>query len=239
MLDSFSLDEVTNFNTEYLSNHYTFNGKNVPRVTEIIQACLHEDYLLQWANSLGFKRQSYNKTLQAYADYGTDVHNILERYIKGEEISHADRVRYSNPISAFESWWNQIHNGNIIKVLGQEFSLVCAYYGGTYDMLLEINGEPWLVDFKTSNSIGFRYNLQLAAYRAMLKNMHIVDELRGTIILRVFKDKPKFEEYVLDLSNESHKIFLDDCERLFNSMAYQYYWRKYLESEFSIIRRKG
>ena len=238
MIDTFAMDEVIHFKTEgFASDHYTYGGKNVPRVTEIIQACMHEDYLLYWANSLGFKHQSYTKTLKAYADYGTDVHHILECYIKGDIIPEDMMMKYSNPIKAFEKWWEQIHNGNSIKVLGQEFKLACPYYGGTYDMLLEINHEPWLVDFKTSNSIGFRYSLQLAAYRAMLKSMGIVKELRGTIVLRVFKDRPEFEEFILDFNLDSHKCFMDNCERLFNSMAYQYWWRKYLENQFNLIRK--
>ena len=87
-------------------------------------------------------------------------------------------------------------------------------------MLLEVNGEPWLVDFKTSTHISFRYMLQLAAYRYMLKERGIIKELRGVIVLRLFKDRPAFEEFVLDLSKDLELCFLDNCERLFNAFAY-------------------
>ena len=42
---------------------YKYNGIEVPRVTKILGKCIHNDSLMYWANSLGFKRQSYSKTL--------------------------------------------------------------------------------------------------------------------------------------------------------------------------------
>ena len=57
----------------------------VPRVTVLLDT-IKEDYLLQWANSLGWKRLSYTKTLQEYADIGTEVHNEIENFIKFGEL---------------------------------------------------------------------------------------------------------------------------------------------------------
>ena len=39
-----------------------------------------------------------------------------------------------------------------------EETITCPYFGGTYDFLVEINGRNWLIDFKTSNHIGYKYN---------------------------------------------------------------------------------
>ena len=37
-------------------------------------------------------------------------------------------------------------------------------YAGTCDLVLEINGEKWMVDIKTSKSLHTSQELQLAAY---------------------------------------------------------------------------
>lgn len=233
--DKFKLKDVLELDRSSFESSYTCNKNIVPRVTQIISACMHEDYIVQWANSLGFKHKSYKETLNMYADYGTVVHEALEKYIKGEELPPDVPM---NPINAFEKWWDQISSNNEVKVLGQEFKLSCPYYGGTYDMLLSINGKPWLIDFKTSTHISFRYCLQLAAYREMLRYNNIAD-VSGVLVLRLFKDKPLFEEFILDMSNPEHRLFLDNCSKMFHSMVYQYWWRYALEKEYQRIYKEG
>lgn len=233
--EKFKLKDVLEFDRSIFESSYTYNDHIVPRVTQIISSCMHEDYIVQWANSLGFRHMSYKATLNTYAEYGTTVHEALEKYIKGEELPPNVPM---NPINAFEKWWANISSNNEVKVLGQEFKLSCPYYGGTYDMLLSINDKPWLIDFKTSTHISFRYCLQLAAYREMLRYNNIAD-VSGVLVLRLFKDKPLYEEFVLDMNNEEHKIFLDNCSKLFHSMVYQYWWRNYLEKEYQRIYKLG
>ena len=41
---------------------------------------------------------------------------------------------------------------------------------GTCDCICEINGELWVIDFKTSNHLQTTYDLQSAAYAQMYKN---------------------------------------------------------------------
>ena len=53
-------DDINNIDSEY-----TYNGTTVPRVTKIISRCIHNDSLMYWANSLGFKHQSYAKVINA------------------------------------------------------------------------------------------------------------------------------------------------------------------------------
>lgn len=233
--ENFELKDVLDLDRNTFDSTYMCDNHIVPRVTQIISSCMHEDYIVQWANSLGFKHMSYKATLNSYAEYGTTVHDALEKYIKGEELPPDVPM---NPINAFEKWWSQISSNNEVKVLGQEFKLSCPYYGGTYDMLLSINDKPWLIDFKTSTHISFRYCLQLAAYREMLRYNNIAD-VSGVLVLRLFKDKPLYEEFVLDMNNMEHKTFLDNCSKLFHSMVYQYWWRNYLEKEYQRIYKLG
>lgn len=230
----FSLNDVASLGNIMGDKHYTCNGISVPRVTQILSTCMHNEGLMYWANYLGFKHQGYKEVLNQAADYGTKVHEALEHYIKGEPI---DARTPLNPIQAFENWWKQVSTTNKVKVLGQEFSLTCPWYGGTYDMLLEINGKPWLVDFKTSNHIRISYSLQLAAYRNMLRYNKIVSDISGFIVLRLFKDRPEFEEFIIDMMRPEERAFMDQCSRTFNAMAYQFWNMTSLQSQFDKLHK--
>ena len=103
------------------------------------------------------------------------------------------------PLRAFISWWNNLVSQNTVQILGQEIPVVCQYYGGTYDLLVSINREPWLVDFKTSNHITYKYFLQLAAYNKVLRDEQKLN-LRGAVILQLSKESPTYNEYTLNIA---------------------------------------
>ena len=216
-------------------NKYTYNGSKVPRVTQIIHKMTPNEALIRWANSLGFKHQHYTTVLNEAATYGTNTHSAIEHILKEEEEPEHANVKYS--VDAFKAWWQTINKSNVIRILGQEQTLVCEYFGGTYDLLLEINGVPYLVDFKTSNSVSYRYYLQLAAYSYMLKLQGI--NIGGVIILQLSKTSPSYNEYVLDLiNNPNHRAYFDLCEKTFLSLVYSYYHITYLEENFDGTKQR-
>lgn len=198
---------------------YLYNGIPVPRVTEIISKMIHEDYLMRWANSLGFKRKSYKTEVDGAAKYGSSVHDSIDGYLDGKEM---DPFAPKNPTNAFLKWWKQINDGNHVEILGKEFALTCPWFGGTYDLLLKINGRIFVVDFKTSNHLSYKYCLQLSAYRYMLR-LGKICEPDGIIILQLRKDIPDFNEVVLDFSNKQHLDLINHCENTFLSLTYSYY----------------
>ena len=208
------------------SSRYTYNGVSVPRVTEIIQKMIHEDSIVQWSNSLGFRHISYTKALNEAAVFGTKTHSTIEHYLK-------ENTKPEHSFSAFESflrWWEDINRDNKVEVIGQEEKLVSQFFGGTYDLLLRINDVIYLVDFKTSNHVTYKYYIQLAAYNYMLKEKGI--QIGGVIILQLDKKVPSYNEYFLNLSDPRHKEYFDFCERTFLSLVYGYYHVKYLENKF-------
>ena len=72
----------------------------------------------------------------------------------------------------------------------------------------------------------------------MLRYNNIAD-VSGVLVLRLFKDKPLFEEFILDMSNTEHRLFLDNCSKMFHSMVYKYWWRYALEKEYQRIYKEG
>ena len=182
---------------------YTYNGFIVPRVTKILSRCIHSDSLMYWANSLGFKHQSYKKTLDSYANIGTNTHNSIDNYLNDESFNvDKNSIPYQsyNAYQSFLKWYNTINNIAKVKVIFHEKTLTCKYFGGTLDGLYEINGKLYLVDYKTSNHITFNYCLQLAAYRYMLKTELNID-IDGCIILQLSKETISYNEFVLNFDN--------------------------------------
>lgn len=212
---------------------YEYNGVKVPRVTEIISKCIHEESLMQWSNSLGFKHQSYKKVLDIAADYGSRTHKGIEYYLKGLDIPENTPL---NSLYGFKSWWNILSNNNKLSILGQEQKLVCKWYGGTYDLLLSINDKIYLVDFKTSNHITYRYYLQLAAYNRILRSQNI--NISGTILLQLSKTNTSFTEYTLNLDNESHRSYFLLAEKTFLGILHTYYNIDRLGSEFNEVHKR-
>lgn len=232
-----NIEDITKLGTvtENSNERYTYNGISVPRVTSIISKMIQEDSIIYWANSLGFKHMGYRKTLNQYADYGTKVHKAIELFLKNQTITF--KVP-DNPFNAFTYWWETINESNEVTILGQEHKMACKYYGGTYDLLLKIGNDTILVDFKTSNHVGYKYWLQLAAYTKILREEENIN-VDGLIILQLDKNRPKYTEYYLNLHNEAQRNYFAICERTFMSLLYGFYHINYLEREFDNVTTKN
>ena len=222
-------DDINNIDSEY-----TYNGTTVPRVTKIISRCIHNDSLMYWANSLGFKHQSYAKVINAAAQIGTEVHNNIDMYLEDNThiISDTIDICVINAYLSFLKWYSTIVKLAKVEVIFHEKALSCKYFGGTLDGLYKINDMVYLVDYKTSNNITFNYYLQLAAYRYLLK-MELGIDINGIIILQLNKNNVSYNEYVLDFNNNDHLNFINHCERCFLSLLYSYYNISIVENEYN------
>lgn len=217
------LDSATQLNDT--ESNYKYNGIIVPRVTKILSKCIHSDSLMYWANSLGFKHQSYSKTLEAAANIGHHAHENIDNFLEDEKYQAEESSMPHQSYNAYQSflkWFYDVSRVATVKVIFHEKPLTCKYFGGTLDGLYEINGKIYLVDYKTSNHITFKYCLQLAAYRYMLKTELGID-IDGCIVLQLAKDTISYNEYVLNFSNIDHFNFINDCELTFLSLVFAYY----------------
>jgi hypothetical protein len=114
------------------------------------------------------RKQWWKKTEKAMAT-GTDVHQWAEDYAKGQ-------LRLEEPDEHIKPYLYQFGTGFLEKyaprfehIEEMVYSLK-AGYGGTFDLIATIDGERWLIDYKTSDKPiaerGFPYpdtSLQLAA----------------------------------------------------------------------------
>ena len=207
------------------------SGNFVPRVTEIISTMIHSDALMYWANSLGFKGLGYRATLNAAAKIGSAAHKAIENFLN-EKIKTNNNI----PFLGFLMWYNILteDRGFDVNVIYTEHPIVCNWFGGTIDCLLSINGKMYLVDFKTSNHVTYKYFLQLAAYKFMLRSVEGIN-IDGVIVLQLNKEEPGFNEYILDFRIADHLSFIDHCERTFISLLYGFVNIKYSEMLFNNI----
>lgn len=204
------------------------NGQTVARVTEIISSMIHSDSLMYWANSLGFKGIRYKDELNRAAEIGTAAHAAIEKFLK-EKLSTDDNI----PFLGFKLWYNIVTTdiGLPITVIFVEHTITCRWFGGTLDALLMIGNKIYLIDFKTSNHVTYKYFIQLSAYRYMLRTIEGI-EIDGVIVLQLDKDEPGFNEYLLDFSIINHLDFMNKCENTFLSLVYAYYNVKQIEAEY-------
>lgn len=98
---------------------------------------------------------------------GTRIHSAMESILRREPISVEDRDMPA--VVGARTWLNE----NKVKPLEVEAYLIneTLGYGGTCDLIAEIGGEVWLLDWKSSKSVAWpsgavydEMRLQLAAY---------------------------------------------------------------------------
>lgn len=196
---------------------YTCNNHGVPSVTELL-SFIDNQGLIDWANAVGRKGINNKKILANAAQYGTNTHSAIEKYLKGDDVF----VKNSS-FEAFKKWWRIINEGHRVVILGMEESLISEYFAGTYDLLVSIDDKIYLVDYKTSNNVGYKYFLQLAAYRNLLYKLKGIN-INGCIVLQLGKGpKPKFNEFLLNYEDPIHYEFIENCFRSFMGIVYTFY----------------
>ena len=112
--------------------------------------------------------------------------------------------------------------------------MTCEHFGGTYDLLISIDDKPYLVDFKTSNHVGYKYFMQLAAYRYLIWRKKKIS-LEGCLVLQFDKESPQFKEYNLTFSNPVEYEFIENCFKSFMGLVYTYYNVKLCQRQFGVL----
>lgn len=138
-----------------------------PSVTYVLSYFPKDKFFESWMKDVG---HNADLIMRRAGDEGTQVHQAIERYLEGKEITWIDEngnARYNltvwKMILRFVDFW-QTHKPTLIESEVHLFSddLKVA---GTGDLIVEIDGKLWLLDIKTSNSLHFTYDLQLCVYR--------------------------------------------------------------------------
>jgi hypothetical protein len=143
----------------------------LPSTTWICQYYPRGIAYFKWLASKGWDEAEALK--EAAGEKGTYTHKACEMLLDGSVVRFDTVVddrqltteEYANVMS-FVAWFNEAKP----KSIKTEFTVFAPgnTHAGTIDYICEINGETWVIDFKTSASIWPSHIIQLTAYRIAL-----------------------------------------------------------------------
>jgi hypothetical protein len=161
------------------------NGVWVPSVTTVLE-CYPKPYqFLQWLKESG---ENADKIRDAAGKRGSTVHELTERFDKGEEVNLLNE--FGNPQYSLDEWSMFERYVEFIERFSPDIEMIEQNivsqklgFAGTIDRVMVIDGKKYLVDIKTSNMIPNSYWLQLAAYEQLLMTITKHNTLDGVAIL--------------------------------------------------------
>jgi ATP-dependent exoDNAse (exonuclease V) beta subunit len=145
---------------------YKRNDAYYPSITSVLQYFPKGKFFETWLKDVG-----HNADIIAgkAADEGTQTHNLIEKYLTGEEISWLDQ--YGNAICSLNVWqmvlkFVEFWTNEKPELIESEIHLFSDKnkIAGTCDLVVKLRDKLWILDIKTSNSLHTSYDLQLAAY---------------------------------------------------------------------------
>lgn len=166
-------DEIKRIDIKEFDERFYQKGELfAPSVTYILDCVYPKSYgLIDWIGDVGNKRAEEIK--MESADDGSFIHECIEKLLKGFKISndeislkynsHKRSLKVKRCLKAFLDWHSE-YKPEVIEtehtIWNDEY-----LYAGTLDLKCLINGEKWIVDFKTSNSVHDNHKVQIAAYQ--------------------------------------------------------------------------
>ena len=178
---------------------YKIKQKVVPSVTTILSRYKNSVGLIIWSNKLGLEGKSYHSELNKAAEIGTNVHELAQSFIEGQEfqIPKDDDV-VQKCFSKFLLWWESFQSEDFQVIFcEQSFTSKLYEYGGTADLLVKKDDKYILVDFKTSKSVYPDYLIQGSAYKQMIEEKYHY-KISKFIVARFGKDSEEFETKEFD-----------------------------------------
>lgn len=167
-------------------------GIYYPSVTTILSFMPKDRFFETWIKDVG---HNADIVLQRAGKEGSQVHDAIERLLKGEELCWLDK--YGNAIYSeivwemilrFQDFWTTYKP---TLVFSEKFVYSDEHkYAGTMDLVVMLDGKKWLLDTKTSNSLHKANELQLAAYAVALKETEGIEvDNVGILWLKAFTRK--------------------------------------------------
>ena len=148
------------------SRYYQRNGEYYPSITYVLSYYPKGKHFEDWLKRVGYNA---DYIVQKAGEEGTQVHEMIESYLNGEELNFLNSSGYPQydpniwqMFLKFVEWWEE-YNPTLIETEVHLFSDELKV-AGTCDLVCEIEDELWIIDFKTSNNLQTTYDLQTAIY---------------------------------------------------------------------------
>ena len=204
--------------------HYNINHEKLPSVTTIISHTQTEEKkakLEEWKAKVGHEQAEIIK--QEAGNRGSNMHNILESYLKGQLNLDLLEVNTTAKIMADEIIENGLKN-KLSEIWGAEATVYYpGKFAGTADCIGVYSGKETILDFKQSNKPKKEeyitdYFLQLAAYSLAHNTVYNSKITQGVILLCTIDGL--FQEFKIEgneLINFQNK-FLERVEKFYNQL---------------------
>jgi len=146
--------------------YLTLDGNSYASVTTVL-SLIHKDKIMEWRKRVG--EEKANQIGTQAANRGTAVHSIVEKYINNEDTSD-----FLPHIQQSLQNLKPLIDKHVTKVFATECPLYSDHLklAGTCDAIVEWDGVPTIVDWKTSKRPKKKtdipnYFMQLSAYAVM------------------------------------------------------------------------
>lgn len=192
----------------------TADGLRVPSVTTVL-GVIAKPALIAWANKQGLEGIDTTRYVEQAATVGTVAHYMI----------HCDIIGVKPDLDMYAPALVKIAENSYLKYLDwrkprkiepimSEAAFVSEKYrfGGTIDLYIMLDGEPVLLDIKTSDSgIWDEMRHQVSAYRALLMEKEM--PVAAAYILRIGKTESNtFQFERLDNLDTHFELFLHALE---------------------------
>lgn len=212
---------------------YTYGDTPVPRVTNIFRMCIGSEGLMYWAANAGVRKMEMTRKNATLV--GSVVHAAIEQHFKDgsfypmqDHISeHYLRQQALCAYDNFKLWLFRIEQaGYQLNPIAMEKHATSPYFGGTIDMIANINGANYIIDWKTSKSISIEYWMQVCAYRWLINSGYVPDmpHIHGIGIVRLPKmEERTFEDCFLTETIPDHNQWINYYTEAFFACLNWYY----------------
>jgi hypothetical protein len=155
----------------FLDERFYFDGQSqtyLPSVTTILDVYPKGFGYYQWLKDLG---SNADVVMERAGTQGSNIHNAIQLFLNGNEVKWVDGEKENYTLEEWLMFLKFIEFYKTFKpeTISVEMSLADAElgYGGTLDYVCKINGEIWLLDWKSGNSIHKGNKIQITAYQRL------------------------------------------------------------------------
>jgi hypothetical protein len=145
----------------------TKSDKWLPSVTTLLDAYPKGAAYVLWLKNVGMNA---SQILKEAGDIGSNVHSAIDQYVKTGQLKFLNDE--GRELWKWEEWELICKAMEFFErykpdVIVHEFSFASEElgYGGTIDMVCQINGQNWIIDYKSGNGIYESHYLQISAYK--------------------------------------------------------------------------
>jgi ATP-dependent exoDNAse (exonuclease V) beta subunit len=175
------------------ARYYKRNGEYYPSITYVLSCYPKGKFFQDWLKKVGY---SADYIVKKAGEDGTQVHEMIEDYLNGKELNFLENgIPLYDPniwqgFLRFVDWW-ETHKPTLLETEVHLFSDKIKV-AGTCDLVCEIDGEVWIIDFKFSNNLQTTYELQTAIYTECYKEcFNKMADRQGILWLKSSKRGPK------------------------------------------------